>query len=170
LDSSWVTATPTFGYGKSIVIISVTANLTTVIRTVTLTFRSDDLTKTVTINQDGKIGGTTSSITWSLDNNILTISGNGPIPNVSAYPWYEYRNSIHRVVIEDGVTSIGSQTFSYCTSLTLIVNQSNTPQPIYSDTFYEVPKGTCILKVPAASINAYKAADSWKDFTNIVAI
>lgn len=64
---------------------------------------------------------------WSLDDaGTLTISGNGDMPNygrdmtVKAAPWYNQRDSIKQVVIENGVTSIGSEAFLDCMSLTSV--------------------------------------------------
>ncbi len=59
----------------------------------------------------------------------LTISGNGPMTNytesswskTTAAPWYEKGELIKRVVIEEGVTSIGNNAFSDCKNLTEIV-------------------------------------------------
>lgn len=62
------------------------------------------------------IGGTTGTLTWSLENGILTISGNGAMPDYvsspngeNASPWYNYH--VNTVIIENGVTSIGECAF-----------------------------------------------------------
>ncbi len=57
---------------------------------------------------------------WLLDNGILMIFGEG---NTKAFdrddsPWYENRESIKQVVIEDGITGIGSCAFLGCSNLT----------------------------------------------------
>ena len=60
-------------------------------------------------------------VTWTLDNGTLTISGTGPMEDYSLdnpAPWYENRDSIAKVVIENGVTSIGNRAFNHCSSLT----------------------------------------------------
>ena len=61
------------------------------------------------------------SVTWTLDSaGKLTIRGSGPMANYSGAthaPWYEYRESIKSVVIENGVTMIGVLAFHQCTSL-----------------------------------------------------
>ena len=86
--------------------------------------------------------GEDSTVTWSLtDDGILTISGEGAMANYSAgastlsfahgqgaailsqnaentAPWMEYSHLIRKVIIEDGVTSIGDNAFADCTSLT----------------------------------------------------
>ena len=64
------------------------------------------------------------NLTWTLDDEgVLTISGTGNMTNWTyslAVPWSSYRTQIQRVIIEDGVTSIGGYAFSYCTALTEI--------------------------------------------------
>lgn len=53
---------------------------------------------------------------WEMtDNGILIISGNGDMINFKGSgdsPWYSNRNKIHKVIIEEGVTSIGSFAFT----------------------------------------------------------
>lgn len=72
------------------------------------------------------------NLTWTLENGVLTISGTGKMDRygynskpdgsgVTSAPWGEYYEAIERVVIENGVTSIGYYAFSGCTSLASIV-------------------------------------------------
>lgn len=63
--------------------------------------------------------GITGDLTWTLDNNTLTISGTGVMENysVSETPWRKYNSSIQYVIIGDGVLSIGDYAFYSCTSL-----------------------------------------------------
>ena len=70
-----------------------------------------------------KDSGTIGGCTWSIDGDtgILNISGNGDMPSYSDtddIPWYVYRESITKVNIEDGVTSIGMGDFYNCPNLT----------------------------------------------------
>ena len=44
------------------------------------------------------------------------------------------------------------------------------PPPRGRDTFFRVDKNACRLFVPKESIDLYKAAEGWKDFTHISAI
>jgi hypothetical protein len=67
--------------------------------------------------------GTAGSLTWSLDADTLTISGTGAVPDYSATspaPWQSFVDRIAAVVIEDGVTVIGSYAFYGCDSLASI--------------------------------------------------
>lgn len=69
--------------------------------------------------------GTTGDCTWTLydtdrdgTEDLLVIGGDTP-EYYSGYlpPWYEYRENIKRVVVEEGVTGLGMYTFYYCTNL-----------------------------------------------------
>lgn len=63
-------------------------------------------------------GSLASGLNWALTNaGILTISGSGAIPDYSSadlQPWKDNRSQIRKVVIENGVTSIGSCAFQNC--------------------------------------------------------
>ena len=80
------------------------------------------------------------ALTWTLDSSYtLTVSGNGAMYGygssswsadsafestddlISGYaPWYEWRDYITTVVIEDGVTSIGHAAFAHCYNITSV--------------------------------------------------
>ncbi len=69
----------------------------------------------------GKCG---DDLTWTLDTaGTLTISGTGNMPEWSwgsSAPWFSSRSSITKVVIENGVTSIGDYAFYALSALTSI--------------------------------------------------
>ncbi len=73
------------------------------------------------IIQSGTCG---ENLTWTLDSDgLLTISGTGAMTNYSSYssvPWYSNRTSVKKIVIENGVTSIGVYAFDSCSSLTSV--------------------------------------------------
>lgn len=63
--------------------------------------------------------GTTGALRWSLSGGALTISGSGAMPNytdANMPPWYDAAEAINRIVIEEGVTSIGSLAFYGCST------------------------------------------------------
>ena len=66
--------------------------------------------------------GGESSVTWSLNSGVLTITGTGAMANwePNDVPWNSSRNLITSVVIKDGVTTIGEHAFFYCSKLTSI--------------------------------------------------
>ena len=74
-----------------------------------------------------------NKITATLDNDVLTVAGTGAMPvlnnsteteNISAgagtYPWANLKDSITKIVIGDGVTSIGSKAFIAYTNVTSV--------------------------------------------------
>ncbi len=72
----------------------------------------------------GNCGDNGSNVTWSFDTStgVLTLSGSGSTANynddASPAPWInDYAASITRLVIENGVTGIGSKAFMNCTAL-----------------------------------------------------
>lgn len=96
------------------------------------------------------------NLTWEFcSNGTLVISGTGEMtdytdtyePKVNIWgatvterievyaPWYEYRTQIIKLIIEDGVTSIGYEAFEDCTALTTITIPS-TLQDIDYNAFY----------------------------------
>ena len=65
-------------------------------------------------------GNTGNGLSYSLDDDgTLTISGNGPMADSGNYDstYYSFRDRIVKIVIEPGVTSIGSGTFKYLYNL-----------------------------------------------------
>lgn len=68
--------------------------------------------------------GDGTNLTWTLtDDGRLIISGEGIMADYAAKaaPWYSYVDSITRITIKEGVTSIGTYAFYYCTKLTKAV-------------------------------------------------
>ena len=73
---------------------------------------------------DASASGTWGSLSWSLDaDGKLTITGNGKMNDFGSNApnaWLAYKTDIKSVVIDSGVTSIGSHAFEYCSSLTSV--------------------------------------------------
>ena len=138
---------------------------------------------------DGSCG---DNLTWSLNtkDSTLTITGSG---EMTSRPWSDYNSYIKYVFLPDGLTSIEDDAFYDCSGLTSVTIpnsvtsigyaafdgysgltsltcEATNPPILESNVFFYVDKSTCILYVPAESIDLYKAADQWKDFTNIIGI
>ena len=141
-----------------------------------------------------------ANLTWSLsDDGELIIEGTGYMYNFreDEYTWGAYvapwRNSlvkVKNVIIEEGVTSIGSYAFYYCTNLTSITIPESvtsigesaffgcssltsiTCQAVIPPTIDEygvfggVDKSIPVY-VPAGSVVHYNATNGWNEFTNI---
>lgn len=78
-----------------------------------------------------------------------------------------YGASIKQIAIPDTVTEIGDMAFSYCYQLASITCLAATPPALGFDAFSSDTVGFTI-KVPAASVAAYKAADGWKDYASYI--
>ena len=74
------------------------------------------------------------------------------------------------VTIGSGVANIGYGAFYKCIDLTSVTNYATTPQTIDYSVFESVGISSCTLYVPAESVEAYKAADVWKEFLEITTI
>ena len=68
--------------------------------------------------------------------------------------------SLASITLPAGVTSIGNFAFSNCASLKTMDVLSETPPTLSSDSLSGLP-GTCSIRVPAGSVDAYKAATYW---------
>jgi hypothetical protein len=78
--------------------------------------------------------------------------------------------SLQKISIPESVIEIGAWAIRECEKLdTLIVNNST---PVNLDNsygvFFGVDQDLCILQIPFGSLEAYKSADQWKDFQNII--
>lgn len=74
---------------------------------------------------------------------------------------------IKQITIPDTVTEIGDSAFLVCRQLESITCLAATPPALGIDALYTDTAGPTI-KVPAASVAAYKAADGWKDYANYI--
>ena len=125
------------------------------------------------------------------DNGVLIISGKGEMNDYTDYiraPWSKY--DIKRIIIGDGVTTIGEFafydcsaltsvtipnsvttigecTFSDCINITQISSEAVVPPTCGINALNDINKSKCKLIVPKNSLDAYKQADQWKDFLSI---
>ncbi|MBQ3110834.1 MAG: leucine-rich repeat protein [Clostridia bacterium] len=73
-------------------------------------------------------GSCGSGVRWSFNNGTLTISGTGSMSNYMSFsstPWCDFRLQINTLIIENGVSNIGTSTFSNCTELTSVTIPSS---------------------------------------------
>jgi len=90
-----------------------------------------------------------NSFSWSIKDGILTIKGNGPMPDYyyddwsreyvsrddRPHPWQPMKYSIKKVIIENGITHIGKCAFSRCINL-ISVEIANSVKTIGTGAFY----------------------------------
>ena len=148
-----------------------------------------DTTMTAIFDYDrvGKCGDDLA-LTWTYDNKekMLTISGNGTF-NSNYTLGVEAPTAAEKLIIAEGVTTIGNSAFSNyttlkqlnvaasvktiyerafynCSGLEEIYSYRATPPTAYSNTFDGIEKFECVLHVLSASVDMYKAATGWRDF------
>ena len=73
------------------------------------------------------------------------------------------------IVIPESVTSIGKDVFLDCKNIASLTCEAHVPPSCDNNCFVGVNKSVTVY-VPANSVDAYKNADGWKNFTNIQAI
>lgn len=107
-----------------------------------------------------------SEVTWSFNSTsgTFTISGTGAMANYNSsdsnQPWKNYKSNITTIIIEDGVTAIGTYAFSGCSALQKVYCLSTTAPTLGSNAFDNCTSLSAIVK-PAASDYS-----SWSTYSN----
>lgn len=69
-------------------------------------------------------GNCGNGVSWNLNNGILKIEGNGAMDDYSTNlfaPWYEFKDEIVSIIIENNVTKIGNLAFYDCNNLGSVI-------------------------------------------------
>ena len=78
-------------------------------------------------------------------------------------------SSLESIRIHKDVVEIEESVFDRCFKLTNISCEASTPPTCSTDAFRDINKSKCKLFVPKASIDTYKVANGWKNFSYIEA-
>ena len=78
-----------------------------------------------------------------------------------------WQSNLETVIIGKGMKKIAGNTFPGCNNVKELRVAALVPPVVDGESLGDVPSETCQLYVPAASLNAYKQADVWKNFFNI---
>ena len=121
-------------------------------RTVTVTEAKTYTAQFVALSGNCGTTGHEADVTWSqnLCDSTLTISGTGPMADwlYDSAPWYNYRESIKTVFIEDGVTTIGSYAFYFCQKLSSITLPNSVT--IIGNNAFQACKNLLSLTIPSS--------------------
>jgi len=84
--------------------------------------------------------------------------------------YFEFESKLTSIIIPNSVRTIEYAAFWDGSTIKTVTNLAFVPQAVPEDAFNGVNLSACTLYVPAASLEAYKAADVWKDFGSIIPI
>jgi len=76
-------------------------------------------------------------------------------------------SALKKLVIGKGVTKIGSFAFANCSNLKEITVLASNPPSVASDRSFDKVSRDIPVYVPLEALSAYKAANIWKEFTNL---
>ena len=97
--------------------------------------------------------------------NLTSITIPESVTGIGAYAFSNCRK-LTSIIIPKSVTSIGPKSFQYTYNITSITCEAIVPPTCNTECFASINKSIPVY-VPASSVNAYKTASQWKDFTNI---
>ncbi len=127
------------------------------------------------IIDSGECGAEGDNLTWAFDNEgTLTISGKGKMKNFKHYyfydaptdiPWYDYREYILNISIDEGVLSIGDCAFLCCLGLTSVTIPSNIKH-IGDGAFYSCENLDSII-ICDGVVSIGESAFSWTSISSI---
>ena len=122
-------------------------------------------------------GNTNATNTFEVPSTV-TVNGVTYTVNMISENAFSGNTSLTEIILPETITSIGSGAFKGCIHLVTITIKTSTPPTLLngpatssrraSSVFEGIDKETCILFVPEGSINAYKAAEGWNEFKNII--
>ena len=119
-----------------------------------------------------KSGSCGDNVTYSFEETtgILTISGTGAMKSYNIYnyyaPWYSYREKILKVIITNGVTSIGDRAFFGCSSLTSIT-MPNSVTTISNEAFWGCSSLTSVNIPNSVTSIGDRAFDNCRGLTSV---
>lgn len=142
---------------------------------ITFTLNFDNNTASLT---DGIYAGYYTDGDYTIPSKITVDGVDYAVTGIGTYA-FSKNTYITTITIPAGIERIGYGAFSYCTALTSVTCLTATPLAIGADAFgssYDSTSETWAsfvsnvdLYVPEGSVDAYRAADVWKEFKSISA-
>ena len=108
-------------------------------------------------------GNCGENLSWKLSNdNVLTITGTGAMYDYTAetLPWGEHVGSIRKIVLPDGISSIGAFAFTGCSNVTGISIPASVTV-IGNHAFAECSGLNNVIYAARASVSATSSAAAW---------
>ena len=90
------------------------------------------------------------------------------LTDIAEYAFAWCRN-LTKISLPESLDNIGNMAFNECTGLTEMTVAATVPPTVGTDAFLNVSRDIPVY-VPAASLDTYKAANVWKEFSNLQTI
>jgi hypothetical protein len=149
---------------RSLISVNIPSSITTVESYVfdgCINMISVSMPNSLTSISYGAFRGCHSLTSVSIPNSVTSIGGCA----------FAYSRGLTSITIPNSVVDIDNTVFEDCDALSEIINYATIPQTITPfNTFSNVNKTKCILRVPESLVTVYRLADGWREFENIVAI
>ena len=101
--------------------------------------------------------------------NLTSVTIPNSVTVIGDCAFYDCEN-LTSITIPESVTSIGDGAFYGCMGLTTVTAYNPTPVDISTFVFYRVDCANCKLYVPKGSVEAYRNAEGWSEFGEILPI
>lgn len=100
------------------------------------------------------------------ESGITSVTLPDTVETIGSSAFLSSRARLAEITIPASVTSIGDYAFSQNASMETVTCLATTPPTLGRDVF--ALSTASVIKVPAASVAAYKAADGWKDYASCI--
>ena len=97
---------------------------------------------------------------------LTSVTIGNSVTSIGEYAFH-YCSSLTSVIIPDSVTSIGYKAFQSCSSLTSVYCKPTAP-PVGTISMFYVNASYLKIYVPRNSVDAYKSAEGWKDYSSYI--
>ncbi|MCQ2339972.1 MAG: leucine-rich repeat domain-containing protein [Paludibacteraceae bacterium] len=101
--------------------------------------------------------------------NMTTVSIGNSVTTIGKYA-FNYCTDLTSITLPSSVTTIGESAFHCCFGLTSIICYALIPPACSNSLCWDYVKKSIPVYVPTNSVDTYKQADVWKEFTNILPI
>lgn len=109
---------------------------------------------------------TIGSYAFAYCGNLATVETGNTTETIESCAFYNI--ALRELTLGSGLKSLGTEAFAHNWDLNKITCKATVPPVCQDEVFIFTDYNTCRLFVPTNSVDKYKAAFQWKEFTNIV--
>ena len=116
-------------------------------------------------NKTDVFGANITSNTY--ENGVGVITFDGDVTTIGDYAFYGC-TALTSVTIGNSVTTFGEEAFNGCDALKEVYCKPTTPPSLDGSNVFDYNASDRKIYVPTASVDAYKAADGWKEYADAI--